>query len=68
MNRDNDSIVSFSALSKVVGLEVECGLRKSISVSDVVHRVDDIESVNACGVQILGERRGLKVVVSVVEV
>lgn len=48
----SDAVVALPALVEVVGLEVERGLGKPVSVGAVVHAVDDVEGVHARSVQV----------------
>lgn len=52
LDRDRDAVVPSAALAKVVVLEVERRLREAVDVRNVVHAVDDVERVRACGVDV----------------
>ena len=52
LDGDRDAVVALAALAEVVVLEVERGLGEAVLVLDVVHRVHDVERVDACGVDV----------------
>ena len=59
LHGDLDAVVTCAALSKVVILEVERGLREPVLVRDIVDRVRDVERVDARGVDVGLQRLGI---------
>ena len=57
LDGDSDAVIALAALAEVVGLEVERGLGEAVLVRDVVQRVDDVEGVHACRVDVHRRRR-----------
>ena len=54
---NQNSVVFFSALLKVASLEVKHGFCESIAITEIVHRVDDIERIGECRLPIRVGRR-----------
>lgn len=67
LDRRSDAVALFTAVVEVVLLEVERGLGEAVSVSDVVHGVDEVEVVHARSVNVRGRRGRLGCVLGIVE-
>ena len=67
LDGDSDGVRALSTLGAVIDLEVVRRLRESISVRKIVHGIDEVERVDAGGVQIGGDGGCLSVIVGVVE-
>lgn len=63
-----NTIILRAALPKVVGLEVVGGLSEAVAICKIMNGIDDVESIDAGGVQIDGCGWRLRCVVNVVEV
>lgn len=68
MNRHQDSIIFLPALAKIVRLEVKGFFRKTISVGEVVDRVNSVEGINTRCVNVYLDCRCLRSIVRIVEV
>jgi hypothetical protein len=66
--RNGDTVTSCSSLAEIIVLEVERGLGKSILVRNIVDSIDDVKSVNSCGVQVTGGSRVLVRVLGIDEI
>jgi hypothetical protein len=67
LNRDLDSISPTATFAKIIVLEILSGLCKPITVREVMDGVDDVEGIDACGVQILSGGRNRSGAVGVVQ-
>jgi hypothetical protein len=65
LNRNRNPIITSAAFLEIVGLEVECGFVEPISVRDVMDGIDDEESIDPRGIQIIRGSRVLSRVVGV---
>ena len=47
-----NAVVARPTFSEVIGLKVECILRKTIAIGEIVDTVDNIKCVDNCGVDV----------------
>lgn len=59
LHRYRNAVVALGAVAEVVLLEVERGLGEAVHKRDIVHGVDYIKRIRACGVDVHGHRRRL---------